>query len=81
MRVVIRQLLKSARDCNDRGELTNLLGALVLVSTRVAGLMKTRSFRVVKETALTKCLVKPRKRSLKNGGGYKYNTIQSIQDL
>ncbi len=44
MRVVTRRLLKMARGCKDMGELVNVLGALRLASTRVAGLMKTQKF-------------------------------------
>jgi len=44
MRVVTRRLLKMARGCKDMGELINVLGALGLASTRVAGLMKTQKF-------------------------------------
>lgn len=44
MRVVTRRLLKLARGCKDLGELINVLGALGLASTRVAGLMKTQKF-------------------------------------
>ena len=44
MRVVTRRLLDAARECNDMGELINLLNTLGLASTRVAGLMKTQKF-------------------------------------
>ena len=44
MRVVTRRLLEAARECNDLGELINLLNTLGLASTRVAGLMKTQKF-------------------------------------
>ena len=44
MRVVTRRLLNMARGCKDMGELVNVLGALGLASTRVAGLMKTQKF-------------------------------------
>ena len=44
MRVVIRRLLKMARECKDMGELIQVLNTLGLASTRVAGLMKTQKF-------------------------------------
>ena len=44
MRVVTRRLLKMARTCKDTGEMVNVLGALGLASTRLAGLMRTRKF-------------------------------------
>ena len=44
MRVVTRRLLKMSRTCKDTGELVNVLGALGLASTRVAGLMRTQKF-------------------------------------
>ena len=44
MRVVTRRLLKMARTCKDTGELVNVLGALGLASTRLAGLMRTQKF-------------------------------------
>ena len=44
MRVVTRRLLEMARGCKDMGELINVLGALGLASTRVAGLMKSQKF-------------------------------------
>lgn len=44
MRVVTRQLLKMARGCKEIGELVNVLGALGLASTRVAGLMKVQKY-------------------------------------
>ena len=44
MRVVTRRLLKMARGCKVMGELINVLGALGLASTRVAGLMKTQKY-------------------------------------
>ena len=44
MRVVTRRLLKMARTCKDTGEMVNVLGALGLASTRVAGLMRTQKF-------------------------------------
>ena len=44
MRVATRRLLKMARACKDMGELVNVLGALGLASTRVAGLMRTQKF-------------------------------------
>ena len=44
MRVVTRRLLEMARGCKDMGELINVLGALGLASTRVAGLMKAQKF-------------------------------------
>jgi hypothetical protein len=44
MRVVTRRLLKLARGCIDMKELINVLGALGLASSRVAGLMKTQKF-------------------------------------
>ena len=42
MQVVTRCLLDAARECNDMGELINLLNTLWLASTRVAGLMKAQ---------------------------------------
>ncbi len=44
MRVVTRRLLKMARSCKDTGEMVNVLGALGLASTRLAGLMRTQKF-------------------------------------
>jgi hypothetical protein len=44
MRVVTRRLLKMARGCKEMGELINVVGALGLASTRVAGLMKTQKY-------------------------------------
>jgi hypothetical protein len=44
VRVVIRRLLEAASKCKEVEELSNLLNTLGLVSTRVAGLMKTRKF-------------------------------------
>ncbi len=44
MRVVTRRLLKMARTCKDTGEMVNVLGALGLASTRLAGLMRTQKF-------------------------------------
>ena len=44
MRVVTRRLLKLARGCKDMGELINVVAALGLASTRVAGLMRTQKY-------------------------------------
>ena len=44
MRVVTRRLLKMARECKDMGEMINLVGALGLAATRVAGLMKAQKY-------------------------------------
>ena len=44
LRVVTRRLLEAARECNDIGELSNVLNTLGLASTRVGGLMKTKKF-------------------------------------
>jgi hypothetical protein len=44
MLVVTRRLLKMARSCKDTGEMVNVLGALGLASTRLAGLMRTQKF-------------------------------------
>ena len=44
MRVVTRRLLELARGCQDLGEMINVLGALGMAATRVAGLMRTQKF-------------------------------------
>ncbi len=44
MRVVTRRLLRMARGCKEMGEMVNVLGALGLASTRVAGLMKAQKY-------------------------------------
>jgi hypothetical protein len=44
MGVVTRRLLMMARSCKDTSEMVNVLGALGLASTRLAGLMRTQKF-------------------------------------
>jgi hypothetical protein len=68
MRVVTRRLLKMARTCKDTGEMVNVLGALGLDSTRLAGLMRTQKFLGVNNDRFYEIVERARDTVLKEWG-------------